>query len=507
METRPVVRYAWWALRAGAALTVAFAVQSAVRVGGDWVDGLFTVVIYNVVLVLATVVIVVRGLAVRRERGAWLLLGGALVLWTVADIYFSLFVQDLDPIPIPSVADGLWLGFYPPAYAALVLLVRSRLWGLRRGMWLDGVIGAFAVAALCAAVVVQPVVSSGLGGSVWQVATTLAYPLADLILLSVTTLILALNGWRLEPTWRLLGAGFLVFAVADAVYFWQTSHGTYEAGGPVDVGWLLMALLCAAAALQPSPARRESTSDGQRALVVPTAFGLAGLGLLVYGNLASISGPALALATLCTLSVIARMGLTFAQSRHESLTDSLTGLPNRRALARDLRERAPHARRERPLGLGLFDLNGFKLYNDRFGHPAGDALLIRLSHRLQAALAGHGIAYRMGGDEFCVLVTPSAVSLEELIARCLAALGERGDGFAIDAAHGLVSLPDDVTGAEDALRVADQRMYALKHGGRVPAERQTTDALLALLAERHPDIGDHADGVAELAGAPAVSSV
>ena len=52
----------------------------------------------------------------------------------------------------------------------------------------------------------------------------------------------------------------------------------------------------------------------------------------------------------------------------------------------------------------LYDLNGFKRYNDTYGHPAGDALLERLSGRLNAIVSPHGTAYRMGGDEFCVLI-------------------------------------------------------------------------------------------------------
>jgi diguanylate cyclase (GGDEF)-like protein len=147
----------------------------------------------------------------------------------------------------------------------------------------------------------------------------------------------------------------------------------------------------------------------------------------------------------------------------------------------------------------IFDLNGFKGYNDRFGHPAGDALLIRLSRRLQTALGDNGAAYRMGGDEFCALLTSSRTSLDELLARALAALTEHGDGFVVDAAYGLVSLPTDADEADDALRIGDERMYALKHSGRVPTERQTTDVLLQVLTERHPDLGDHSNGVAELA--------
>ena len=55
----------------------------------------------------------------------------------------------------------------------------------------------------------------------------------------------------------------------------------------------------------------------------------------------------------------------------------------------------------------LFDLDGFKSYNDTFGHPAGDALLTRLGSKLAAAVAPHGSAYRLGGDEFCALLPTS----------------------------------------------------------------------------------------------------
>ena len=76
--------------------------------------------------------------------------------------------------------------------------------------------------------------------------------------------------------------------------------------------------------------------------------------------------------------------------RHEASTDGLTGLGNRRKLRADF-ARAPATRPpERPLSLIMFDLNGFKGYNDSFGHPAGDALLARLGARLAAAVPGGG---------------------------------------------------------------------------------------------------------------------
>src|SRR5205814_1074128 len=87
-------------------------------------------------------------------------------------------------------------------------------------------------------------------------------------------------------------------------------------------------------------------------------------------------------------------------------TDALTGLYNRRRLTADLNAGLRRATAGDPLLLILCDLNGFKVYNDTFGHPAGDALLTRLGGTLVAALHGRASAYRIGGDEFCVLARP-----------------------------------------------------------------------------------------------------
>jgi diguanylate cyclase (GGDEF)-like protein len=145
----------------------------------------------------------------------------------------------------------------------------------------------------------------------------------------------------------------------------------------------------------------------------------------------------------------------------------------------------------------LFDLDGFKGYNDSFGHLAGDALLQRLGRALSGAVAPDGRAYRLGGDEFCVLADATDRTRIELAS--VLALSERGEGFQIGASFGTALLPAEATNSTEALRIADQRMYAQKNGGRPTAGRQSTDVLLRALAERHPDLGEHTDGVAALA--------
>jgi diguanylate cyclase (GGDEF)-like protein len=209
-------------------------------------------------------------------------------------------------------------------------------------------------------------------------------------------------------------------------------------------------------------------------------------------------GTALAAMTQSLRSLVAENDLLLAASREEANTDPLTGLGNRRALARDLAALTAQASEERRLVLSLFDLDGFKQYNDTFGHPAGDQLLVRLGDRLQQALGSTGTAYRMSGDEFCLLALADGDSGTRLAARAAAALTEQGEGFTIGCSYGVATLPGDADTPEDVLRLADRRMYEVK-SERASASRQSTDVLLRVLGERSPGLHEHTSTVAGLA--------
>jgi diguanylate cyclase (GGDEF)-like protein len=186
------------------------------------------------------------------------------------------------------------------------------------------------------------------------------------------------------------------------------------------------------------------------------------------------------------------------QLHSAAMSDPLTGLGNRRRLMADLENLLQGATPTRPLMLALFDLDGFKSYNDTYGHPAGDSLLVRLSARLDAAAKDHGKAYRIGGDEFCLLA-PVALGEEVLLLEAAgAALSEHGEGFTVSASHGAVLLPLEADDSSEALGLADGRMYAHKSGGRASAGRQTTDALLRVVTERYPELGEHLDDVTDM---------
>jgi diguanylate cyclase (GGDEF)-like protein len=149
----------------------------------------------------------------------------------------------------------------------------------------------------------------------------------------------------------------------------------------------------------------------------------------------------------------------------------------------------------------MFDLDGFKLYNDTFGHGAGDTMLKRLGGRLAGAVGEAGKAYRIGGDEFCVLLTGDVGRSEVRIQRCLQALRMEGSGFSVGASHGSASIPEDADNPEQALQLVDARMYVGKRSSRVSARSQAQQVLMRVLREREPGLGRHVDQVGELASA------
>jgi diguanylate cyclase (GGDEF)-like protein len=218
-----------------------------------------------------------------------------------------------------------------------------------------------------------------------------------------------------------------------------------------------------------------------------------------------IGGASLGLAG-AGLVLLLLAGVSFRTARRAlhaaAHTDVLTGLRNRRQLMLDLEDACGRATRNERFALVLLDLDGFKGYNDSFGHLPGDALLRRLGQKLAAVVDGWGRAYRLGGDEFCVLAPlrqgEAAGGMAEVSAD---ALREEGEGFVICASHGAVVLPDEARTPSELLATADLRMYGFKQKGRPSAARQTTDALVRVQYERSPLLGPHVSEVAELADA------
>ena len=477
----------------------------------DWLLGpsggqsvLFDIVLHDALMFAAAGLCLVGVRRGGHERAAWGCFAAALALYAAGELTWSVFHGDDAEPPFPSVADGFWLAFYPLAYAGLVLMVRGRVRSFSRSLWLDGLVGGLTVSALAAALAFEPILRST-GGDPAAVAVNLAYPFGDLLLLALMVGVFALTGWRPGRSWLLLGSGLMLNGITDVLYCYQASAGTYVEGSLVDQLFPTAALLMGAAALQPARTARLQL-DATRMLVVPVGFAAVALGLLAYDHVAGLGDLAFGLALAAIAAGGARAVLLFRENaamlvaaREDSLTDALTGLGNRRKLLADLEAGLAHGEGDGGRALVLFDLDGFKRYNDYYGHLAGDALLVRLGRNLAGVVSSFGEAYRLGGDEFCMLVSTDDSALETLVDVGAAALCEQGEGFLICSSHGAVKIPAEAATAPDALRLADQRMYAHKHRRASGAGMQSRDVLLRALHERQPDLQVHLRDVTDLA--------
>ena len=471
-------RLRWGAVLCLAALGV-YSLEPVLGLGvavEDWLN--------NSLVLAATAACLLRAALVAEERAAWLAFGLGLGAWAVGDLYFTLVEANLASPPAPAFSELCSLAFYPASYIGLFLLVRHRLREFPRSLWLDGLIGALAAAAAGAAVLLDPLIGHT-GGSAAAGAIDLAYPLADILLLGFAIGLPALTGWRVRGPWLLIAGALTLIAVSDGLFLYSTLTEISIEGTVLDPLWPASLLLLAYASWRPVRVMQTAQLEGLRVLAMPALFAALALTLLVYSRTGGLNDVAIGLATAALAAAIARMVLTLSEylnvvrtSRHDALTDAVTGLGNRRKLFADLDWELRRRSGDSPLFLVLMDLDRFKSYNDTYGHPAGDVLLSRVGESLGAVAGPHGSAYRLGGDEFCALID-ARCSPETIVGSVRATVSARQAEASLGASYGAVVLPDEARDPTAALQLADERLYQHKR------ERPRTDDTVHAGARAH----------------------
>ena len=222
------------------------------------------------------------------RRGSRWLVGAA--MWAIGELIYELAYSEAPELaPYPSVADAFWLGSYLAVGTGIVLVLRSRL---RRAfhatMWLDAAIGATTISALAATLAFDPVLTDTAGYG-WEVATDLAYPLADLGLLALVVTLLALTGWRPGLGWALFALALSASAISDVLYAREIALGTDGQDTLLAPVWPAATLLLAYAAWRPLNASQRSGMPLARVFVFPAGFTLIALGILVYDQIHSVN--------------------------------------------------------------------------------------------------------------------------------------------------------------------------------------------------------------------------
>ena len=468
-----------------------------------------------------------------RVRCGWLLIGFGLAAQVVGDSLWGYFEVVAGTDPFPSAADLFYLLFGPFFAAGLVYLLPvpgNRLERIKLG--LDVTITVGAVGLFFWRFLLAPPLTQGMDS--WSVGVLLAYPLLDLLLLSLLLLIVLGRGFGglPRPGIFLLAAGVLLQITADLFYQSASLADTYYTGHPLDAAWSASTLLFALAAcvsLLPHPMRKQRVAPPRGWLVtlLPYLAVAKGFGLLLVTEMNPEVDDSLGArgvlygVVVVTALVIVRQLLSLrenrrltehlegqsstlerrvmertaeletlsARYRYDALHDALTGLPNRTCLQEQLRVLAAEAR---PFATLYLDFDHFKAVNDSFGHTVGDALLVALGERLSAALRPGDMVARLGGDEFAVLLTDGGEDAEEVAARLSSVfelpLTVGGHTLLCTASIGVV-LSSISVNAGNVLRDADIAMYRAKAAGRSQvavfesAMREDVQARLALEAD------------------------
>jgi len=439
--------------------------------GGARLDTFFDDWVYNGAEVGAAALVLSRALLVPRERLAWLLLADRIAGFASGDLYYTLVIEKMASPPTPSLSDAGYLLLYPCAYGMIVRLVGAHVHNLHKSVWLDGATAGLAVAAVGAALVLEPVIHTT-HGSFAAVATNLAYPLGDLLLVMLVIGVFALTGWRPGGTWLLIAAGFALLAIADSVYLFSVAEGTYEGGTILDAMWPAgMAVLSWAAWARP----REQTEirlSRFAVMLLPCLFGAVALFLLIRANFVHLGVIPESLAAAALLTAGWRFALTFGDlvqvselREHQARTDDLTGLANRRQFYTRLNGAIDgcHARGA-SFALLMIDLDHFKDLNDTLGHYAGDLLLQQIGPRLEGVVRGDAVA-RLGGDEFGLIVrdaTAAAVAAERIHAALRQPFELEQIAVSVHASIGIAIFPQDADSTNLLLQRADVAMYHAK---------------------------------------------
>jgi diguanylate cyclase (GGDEF)-like protein len=391
----------------------------------------------------------------------------------------TFLVRVLGSDTFPSLADVFYLSLYPAVGIGLALLVR-RLPGVSlAASVLDSCTIAAGAGLVSWIVLIHPLANNDeldLAGR----AVSMAYPLADLVLLVLATRLLLVTSLR-SGAYRMVFAAVVCLLTSDTAWGVINKAG-WELGPWADKGLQLLALaaygLVALAALHPaareSPPEAALLSAGLRppmlaaltlaALTAPTVLAIEAARGQVTDGLAVAIGSA-----VLFLLVVARMAGLIGQVERQAgllrelaLVDELTGLANRRALMTELGRSLEQARRSgEPLSLAVLDLDHFKQFNDLFGHVEGDRLLATAAHAWQRRLRGSDLLARYGGEEFVVLLPGTSAGTAGAVLGELRAVTPAGLTFS----GGLAEWQPGETSAALITR-ADQALYAAKAQGR-----------------------------------------
>ncbi|MFN8031898.1 MAG: bifunctional diguanylate cyclase/phosphodiesterase [Mycobacterium sp.] len=483
------------------ALVGACFVAFVVWVLGDSSRGTTAAAISDIVLVVLTLpVITLSAQAAMAKQGrirlAWAMLTVGLAAWAIGEAIWTYYEVVLKESPFPSLADAAFLLFPVASCIALLILPDQQFGPFRVRAFLDGLIVAVSLFVVGWVTVLGPAYSVEHTNRLAFVVA-LAYPLSDVLVLTMAAVVLVRSGAGDRLPLTLVTVGVACMALSDSLFAYLSAKDAYISGGMLDIGWVAGLLFIAGGAV----ASRRPGRDIPTALELPSwaSIWLPYVPLLVAGITAAVNPRELlrypivqAAAALLVIAVLARQFLAVSENRRlvaavaeQASRDALTGLANRARFDERLRQAMELREREGvAVGVISLDLNDFKLINDNLGHHVGDELLVGVGNRLLGSVRSGDTVARPGGDEFCLVVAGSVEAAHLVADRVVAAFEQPftigRHALPMRPSVGLaIAEPGETLSAAELLQRADAAMYAAKRSGNRGVQIYHPDLQLA----------------------------
>ncbi|WP_142828088.1 GGDEF domain-containing protein [Planococcus soli] len=417
-----------------------------------------------------------------RQKNFWLLLFVGFSVYLCSNWLWLYYQISRQTIESENLMNVLWMVAYLFFLAALIVKIRelsgafsSQAYGFNIMVFM------ITVASISYHYLIDPVLEFA-GDSLLVMLLTFAYPVADLtILFAVTILYYLIQKNDKQGILLLCITGFSFQVAADFIYAYLTFNGTYQAGHYVDLLWQLSILFIGLTAYY------AKEGEGQNSWLVKNRvrdqaalFPYVSIVVLMVLVIESYQFDFNALSTGLLLVFLLLLGHQMqilhknrqlvAQYKQLAYHDPLTGLRNRGSFKQEIESMLTDYPSSQ-LALLLLDLDKFKAVNDTLGHHIGDMVLMKTAQRLEAAGGNEALIFRLGGDEF-IIIMPSAtqerctVLAKRIVDVFQDPMDIEGHVVSVTPSIGISKYPENGNTSDKLMQNADAAMYVTKGNGK-----------------------------------------
>lgn len=439
-----------------------------------------------------------------KYRGFWLLLGSGVLCYLTANVIWMYVLIVDKAMGYTNTSYSLWLLSYTFYLAALICKIREIQAAAKKNYVFNIVVFMITAAAISTHYLIEPALI--LSDSLLVTITNVAYPVISLSILFVLTILYYLVQYSREKDsllFILLGFGFQVGA--DSIFVYLSMTGSYQAGNFIDLLWLLAILMIGFGGLLD----KESNGDKNwkvknlfenRETLFPYISTMILLVFVIYSydwNFNTLSLGLLFILFIILgrqILIMNKNSKLMAEYRYLAYHDPLTGLCNRARFKEDLEDLIALAPASGRVALLLIDLDRFKVVNDTLGHHIGDQLLVKTAERLKYSLVQDTKIYRLGGDEFLILLADATEEKASIVAKNILDRFQKPffigkNEMIVTPSIGISIYPDNGANSEELFRYADAAMYLAKESGKNSFRFYNTELNKALVRKMEIERG------------------